>query len=160
MITSYDSYLAFKLGRTDINGPEDLIGKKVQVGEGSGAAYFVETWNKEHPDGQIEIVYSSGDYTLTLSKIDTGVIDGYLQSKRMIETSEKNYNITLGKSANPIYTVYTYFVFRKDDPDELVLRDAVDVALKELRADGTMKTLSEKYLGGNFTDWGPEHVAD
>ncbi|MDR1600659.1 MAG: transporter substrate-binding domain-containing protein [Oscillospiraceae bacterium] len=158
MITTYDSYAAFKPGREDIRGLPDLVGKKVQVSEGGGAAYFVETYNVNNPDAKIDVVYSSGDTTVTLSKIDTGVIDAYLSSKRMIETTEKNYGVTLGKSDEPIYTVYTYFVFRKDDPAEQELSDAIDGALHQLRAEGRMSELSIKWLGGDYTIWGPEHV--
>jgi L-cystine transport system substrate-binding protein len=159
MLTSYDSYIAFKPGRTDLNKAEDMYGKKIQVGQGSGAAIFLEAWNAAHGN-RVEIVYSSGGTEITLSKLDTGAIDGYLQTKRMIETTEKNYNVTLGKSADSVYSVYTYFVFRKDDPDEQILSDAIDGVLKNLRAQGFMRELSLKWLGGNYADWGPEHVAD
>jgi L-cystine transport system substrate-binding protein len=137
-----------------------MYGKKIQVGQSSGAAIFLEAWNAARGN-QVEIVYSSGGTVeITLSKLDTGAIDGYLQTKRMIETTEKNYNVTLGKSAEPVYSVYTYFVFRKDEPDEQILSDAVDGVLKTLRAQGFMRELSLKWLGGNYTDWGPEYVAD
>jgi L-cystine transport system substrate-binding protein len=159
MLTSYDSYIAFKPGRTDLNRAEDMYGKKIQVGQASGAAIYLEAWNAAHGN-RVEIVYSSGGTEITLSKLDTGAIDGYLQTKRMIETTEKNYTVTLGKSANPVYSVYTYFVFRKDDADAQILSDAIDGAIKTLRAQGFMRELSLKWLGGNYSDWGPDHVED
>jgi L-cystine transport system substrate-binding protein len=157
MLTSYDSYIAFKPGRTDLNKAEDMYGKKIQVGQTSGAAIYLEAWNAAHGN-RVEIVYSSGGTEITLSKLDTGAIDGYLQTKRMIETTEKNFNVTLGKSENPVYSVYTYFVFRKDEPEEKALSDAIDGVLKTLRAQGFLRELSIKWLGGNYADWGPDHV--
>ncbi|MDR3166765.1 MAG: transporter substrate-binding domain-containing protein [Treponema sp.] len=159
MLTSYDSHLAFKPGRTDLNTAEDMWGKKIQVGQGSGAAIFLEAYN-ESVGNRIEIVYSSGGTEITLSKLDTGAIDAYLQTKRMIETTAKNYDTTIGISEKPIYSVYTYFVYRKDEPSAVVLRDAMDGALKKLRASGIMSALSLQWLGGDYTKWGPEHVED
>ncbi|MBW4840255.1 MAG: transporter substrate-binding domain-containing protein, partial [Paenibacillaceae bacterium] len=43
------------------------------------------------------------------------------------------------------------FVFRKDDPDEQKLADAIDGAIKELKADGTLGKLSKEWLGEDFT---------
>jgi L-cystine transport system substrate-binding protein len=43
------------------------------------------------------------------------------------------------------------FMFRKNDPASQELSDAVDVALKELKADGTLGKLSTEWLGGDFT---------
>jgi L-cystine transport system substrate-binding protein len=156
MITSWESYLAFKPGRTDLNRASDMEGKIIQVGQGSGAAYFVETYNAQHGN-KIKVVYSTGGTEITLSKLETGAIDAYLGAKRNLEVTEKNYNVTLGKSAEPVYNVYTYFVFRKDNPDQLALRNATDEALKTLRVNGTMSRLSHEWLGGEYTKWGPEH---
>jgi ABC-type amino acid transport substrate-binding protein len=157
MLTSYDSHMAYKPGRTDLNSAEDMFGKKIQVGQGSGAAIWLEAYNQS-VGNKIEVVYSSGGTEITLSKLDTGAIDAYLQTKRMIETTEKNYNTTIGISEKPIYSVYTYFVYRKNEPSAEVLRDAMDGALKKLRADGVMSALSIQWLGADYTKWGPEHV--
>ena len=40
-------------------------------------------------------------------------------------------------------------IMPKENTDEL--RDAINNAIEELRADGTLKELSEKYFGGDIT---------
>jgi L-cystine transport system substrate-binding protein len=159
MITTWASHLGFKPGRTDLNTAQDMEGKTIQVGQGSGAAYFVETYNAAHGN-KINIVYSSGGTEVTLSKLDTGAIDAYLGALRNLEITEKNYNTTLGKSREPIYNVYTYLVFRKNDPAAVPIQEATDRVLKILRGNGKMKELSEKWLGGDFSQWGDDHVED
>ncbi|MDR2103726.1 MAG: transporter substrate-binding domain-containing protein [Treponema sp.] len=159
MITTWASHLGFKPGRTDLNTVQDMEGKTIQVGQGSGAAYFVETYNATHGN-KINIVYSSGGTEVTLSKLDTGAIDAYLGALRNLEITEKNYNTVLGKSREPIYNVYTYLVFRKNDPTAVPIQEATDRALKILRKNGKMKELSEKWLGGDFSQWGEDHVED
>ncbi|MDR1904700.1 MAG: transporter substrate-binding domain-containing protein [Treponema sp.] len=159
MITTWASHLGFKPGRTDLNTAQDMEGKTIQVGQGSGAAYFVETYNAAHGN-RINVVYSSGGTEVTLSKLQTGAIDAYLGALRNLEITEKNYNTTLGKSREPIYNVYTYLVFRKNDPAEIPIQEAADRALKTLRENGKMKELSLKWLGGDFSQWGEDHVED
>jgi ABC-type amino acid transport substrate-binding protein len=134
-----------------------MEGKTIQVGQGSGAAYFVETYNAAHGN-KINVVYSSGGTEITLSKLSTGAIDAFIGALRNLEIKEKNYNTTLGKSMEPIYNVYTFLVFRKNDPTEIPIQQATDRALKVLRTNGKMKALSEKWLGGDFSQWGDDHV--
>lgn len=159
MITTWASHLGFKPGRDDLNTVQDMEGKTIQVGQGSGAAYFVETYNAAHGN-RINVVYSSGDTSVTLSKLQTGAIDAYLGALRNLEIAEKNYDTALGKSREPMYNVYTFLVFRRDDPDVVPIWEATDRALKILRGNGKMRELSEKWLGGDYSRWGDEHVED
>ena len=43
------------------------------------------------------------------------------------------------------------FVFRKNDPDSQKLADDIDVALNEIKADGTLSKLSQQWLGADYT---------
>ena len=45
---------------------------------------------------------------------------------------------------------YTYFIYAKTDDGEAV-KTAVDEALKELKSNGTIKKLSEEYIGYDVT---------
>jgi polar amino acid transport system substrate-binding protein len=46
-------------------------------------------------------------------------------------------------------TEYTAAAFRKEDND---LREAFDTAIREMKADGTLAALQEKWFGRSFVD--------
>ena len=48
----------------------------------------------------------------------------------------------------PLSTTPTFFLFRKDSEE---LRNEVNKALAEMRADGTLAKISEKWFGGDYT---------
>ena len=54
-------------------------------------------------------------------------------------------------SVGPVFqSVPTYFMFRTDPKFESVIQK-IDKVLKEMQADGTLKKLSEQYLGKDYT---------
>lgn len=127
---------------------DDLAGKKVLTGATSAEAQILENYNKDH-DKKIDIVYESGAANDTVSQITSGRVDATLGADFTLSLTDPNGKLkTVG---NDLSEADILFVFRKDDADSKKLSDAVDVALKEIKADGTLGKLSEQWLGGDFT---------
>ncbi|MBD3921583.1 transporter substrate-binding domain-containing protein [Paenibacillus sp. PR3] len=127
---------------------DDLAGKKVLTGATSAEAQILENYNKDH-DKKIDIVYESGAANDTVSQITSGRVDATLGADFTLSLTDPNGKLkTVGDDLSEADIL---FVFRKDDPDSKKLSDAVDVALKEIKADGTLGKLSKQWLGGDFT---------
>lgn len=131
-----------------IQSLDDLKGKKVIVGATSAEAQIVENYNKTH-DNAIKIVYSNGGSGDTVNQIATG---------RVYATIGADFSLSLidpqGKLkavGEPLSDADILFVFRKDDPEEQALADAIDGAIREIKADGTLGKLSVEWLGQDFT---------
>ncbi|WP_317972251.1 transporter substrate-binding domain-containing protein [Paenibacillus sp. CCS19] len=127
---------------------DDLAGKKVLTGATSAEAQILENYNKDH-DKKIDIVYQSGTTNDTVAQITSGRVDATLAADftlSLIDPQTKLKTVGDGLSEADIL-----FVFRKDDPDSKKLSDAIDGALKDIKADGTLGKLSEQWLGGDFT---------
>ena len=127
---------------------DDLKGKKVITTATSAQAIILENYNKANGDA-IEIVYQNGGANDVVSQITSG---------RVVATLSADFTLPLIDPSGELKQVgpalsesNTLFMFRKNDADQQKLADRVDVALKEIKADGTLKKLSEQWLGGDYT---------
>ncbi|MBB3112479.1 L-cystine transport system substrate-binding protein [Paenibacillus phyllosphaerae] len=127
---------------------DDLAGKKVLTGATSAAAQILENYNKEH-DKDINIVYQSGAANDTVSQITSGRVDATIAADFTLSLIDPQAK--LKTTGDDLSAADILFVFRKDDADSQKLSDAIDVALKEIKADGTLGKLSTEWLGGDFT---------
>ncbi|RUS43518.1 transporter substrate-binding domain-containing protein [Cohnella sp. AR92] len=131
-----------------IKNLDDLKGKKVIVGATSAEAQILENYNKEH-DNAIKIVYSSGGSADYVNQITTGRVDATIGANFTLSLIDPDGKLkTVG---DPLSSADILFVFRKDDPDEQVLADAIDGAIKEIKQDGTLGKLSTEWLGADFS---------
>ncbi|WP_019639563.1 transporter substrate-binding domain-containing protein [Paenibacillus fonticola] len=131
-----------------IHSLDDLKGKKVLTGATSAEAQILENYNKEN-NNAIEIVYQSGTANDTVHQITTGRVDATLGadfSLPLIDPQGK-----LKTTGEDLSEADILFVFRKNDPEEQKLADAIDAVIKELKADGTLGKLSKEWLGSDFT---------
>ncbi|MCK9860079.1 transporter substrate-binding domain-containing protein [Paenibacillus sp. ATY16] len=131
-----------------IHSLDDLAGKKVLVGATSAQAQILENYNKDH-DKKINIVYQNGAANDTVSQITTGRVDATLAADFTLSLIDPQAK--LKTTGDNLSEADILFVLRKNDPAEQELSDAIDVALKELKADGTLGKLSTEWLGGDFT---------
>ena len=148
--TTWANYIVVLDNNKNITSLKSLEGKTVQVVQGGNDAYLIETYNKKH-NNAIKVVYGGSDFSLTINKLKTSAIDAFISPPVMVAQFNKAYNVNLKTAGNPISNSDTYFIYRKNDPKEAELKTAVDGALKKLRADGTLKKLSVKWLGADFT---------
>lgn len=150
LVTNWAAYIITKTGEPKLQTYADLEGKAVSTFQGSNDAYQLESYNKEHKDA-IKLEYLSPDFSVVLSKLDSGAINAFLLPLSYLDSIETNYNVKLQTSDQPAYYSGTFFIYRKDDADETTLQEAVDGALKSLREDGTLSALSKQWLGEDYS---------
>lgn len=131
-----------------IKGLDDLVGKKVLTGATSNAAYLLNEYNKTHKNG-IDVVYTSGAANDTVQQIVSGRVDATITTDFANRfNTDADGNVALKTVGEPLNQSNVFFVFRKD---EQPLSDEIDKAITEIKADGTLKKLSEQWLGDDFT---------
>ncbi|WP_336773759.1 transporter substrate-binding domain-containing protein [Paenibacillus sp. MMO-58] len=131
-----------------INSLDDLAGKKVLTGATSAEAQILENYNKLH-DKKINIVYQNGGANDTVSQITSGRVDATIGADFTLSLIDPQAK--LKTAGDDLSEADILFVLRKNDPAEQELSDAVDGALKEIKADGTLGKLSTEWLGADFT---------
>lgn len=133
-------------------------GYKVIVGATGGDTTAMEKWNEEHPDEQIEIIYTDATVVVRYQNVADGIADFTLDDGPMISAYFNAYDfeglqkVTLSDDAltDILETVDTYFLYAKDEAG-LKLRDDINVAIKEMYEDGTLDELSIEYFGYTTT---------
>ena len=140
-----------KKGGKEIKSFEDAAGLSFEGGTGISVSNAVEAWNEKNPDKKIDITYTDADTAITLQHIEDGTTDLAIIDVAMYNAYQKEYNYDI--VANQISdddakaiadNSYAYYIFPKDQEE---LRDKVDEQLKELKKDGTLTELSQKYFG-------------
>ncbi|MGO4547867.1 transporter substrate-binding domain-containing protein [Paenibacillus sp. 2TAB23] len=127
---------------------DDLKGKKVLTTATTAQATILENYNKEN-NNAIEIVYQNGGANDTVAQVTSGRVDAFLAADFTLSLVDTKQEL---KAVGPALSeADILFMFRKNDPDQQKLSDAVDGAIKELKADGTLAKLSSEWLGDDFT---------
>nr|WP_223302898.1 amino acid ABC transporter substrate-binding protein [Halotalea alkalilenta] len=141
----YDgAQLGVREGNDSIHGPEDLDGKRVAVNLGSNYEQLL----RQLPNAdQIDIrTYDSGiEQDVALGRVDAFVMD-----RSSISELIKSSPLPLELAGEPFSRIENALPFRNDDEGR-ALRDRVDQALSELREDGTLKEISERWIGIDIT---------
>lgn len=149
------SAIVFKKGRTDITSDVSSIAGKTIASATSGAqTNWLEKYNEENPDKAANILYTDGDMSKQLQEVINGRADAHLASIKVTA----DYIIEeqgLGSELDCLPfdtgdTADTYQLLRQDETGEK-LKKIIDDGLKTLSENGTLKELSEKYLGGDYT---------
>ena len=129
-------------GKTNIAKPADLAGKK--VGVVLGTSY--EKWLRENvPTADIR---TYDDDATRNQDLLVGRIDAILNDRLIVPNLLKQYSGKLVAAGEPFATQKQAVAVRKDSGD---LVTAIDGAIAALRADGTLKTISEKWFGADVT---------
>ncbi|CAE6900239.1 MAG: cystine ABC transporter substrate-binding protein [Pseudomonadaceae bacterium] len=125
-----------------IKQPADLAGKR--VGVGLGTAY--ETWLKENVP-QADIKTYDDDPTkfqdLMVGRLDVILVDRLAAFEMVEKTSGK-----MAVAGEPFSRQESAVAMRKGDPELLA---AIDKAMAEMRADGSLKAISEKWFKSDVT---------
>jgi polar amino acid transport system substrate-binding protein len=148
--------VAFKKGREDIKGVEDLSGKST-VTNSDGVAFqlFLESYNEAHADAPINITYSDQDWLATFRNIDNGTQDFGVWERAVLQSYEDEFGIDLdfialdSEDTYGLLNLESYFAFPKTDAGEK-LRDDVTGAITALKENGRLVELSEEYFGFNM----------
>jgi putative amino-acid transport system substrate-binding protein len=131
-------------GRDDIKGVEDLKGKKVLVNLGSN---FEQVLRKYDTKNEINIVtYDTGiEQDVALGRSDAFIMDR-VSSIQLI----KEAGLPLQLAGEPFEKIENAMPFL-NKPSQLVIRDQVNKALADMRADGKLVEISNKWFDTDIT---------
>jgi len=132
-----------------INGLEDLAGLKVGTSVGSNYTAVLEEYNSKNGDA-LDLQYYDGNITTVLQDLVAKRIDATVNDRTIAADNIQKLGLGIKLVGEPTDTVPTYFVFRKDQ-ESAEIRKKIDAALAEIIADGTLKEISVKWFGEDFT---------
>lgn len=141
----YDgAQIVVRKGNDSIQGLDDLKGKKVAVNLGSN---FEQLLRKHDTNNEINIItYETNlEQDVALGRTDAFVMDR-VGSAQLI----KEAGLPLQLAGKPFETLENAFPFVKK-PEQQALLAEVNRALAEMRADGTLTQISQKWLGADIT---------
>jgi len=134
---------------SNISEMKDLVGKNiVPVTAGGGVYKFVTQWQQENSGYKLNISASSAGvpYPDRLKEVQGGKYDALILPSNLGEqTVIDNLKLNI-KASEPVAIKNTYVLIHRSDENK-VLADDVNKALKELKDDGTMAKLSQKWFG-------------
>jgi putative S-methylcysteine transport system substrate-binding protein len=127
---------------------DDLQGRKVCIEYGTVLETFFNNYNKKHKDNPIKCVTTSGS---AYEELQSKHFDAFPITVLSFDQSVKKNGYDFKLIGDPIITDYQAFPFSKDTDTKII--DKFNDAMKEMREDGTMKKLSKKYFGHDFTSF-------
>ncbi len=104
----------------------------------------------ETANPQIELIFTDKGAAETLNMVATGRADAALEYTYAVDDVKKSLGLKVETVGNVIKSDPTYFVFRKSDETQK-LADIINKTVKEMKEDGTLKQLSEQFLGADYT---------
>jgi ABC-type amino acid transport substrate-binding protein len=131
------------------NGYADLKGLKVGSGVGSNYTKSLEEYNDKNGKA-IDIKYYDGNLTTVLQDIVAGRLDATVNDRLTVGYNAKKLGTNVKVVGKPLDFEPSYFVFRKDAQGE-ALTARFNKGLAELKKDGTLVKLSQKWFGADFT---------
>lgn len=144
--TTYSgAQIVVKKGDNSITNLSDLKGKSVGVDLGSNYEQIIKSQDKNN---NIKVLtYQNTDAAfnqLLLGRIDAVVID---RISAVSAIKEKNLDLQL--AGQPIDKIENAYPFTKNNKE---LMEKVNSAITKLKENGTLKNISEKWLGTNVTN--------
>lgn len=138
--------ITVRKNNNSIHSLKDLNGKVVAVDLGSNFAQILEKYNKEH-NGTIKIkTFETGvEQVVAMGRADAYVMDR-LSAAQLIKKSPLPLKLA-GKPFSKIKNAWPFV----DNAKGRKLRDQVNQALEQLRKNGTLKKISEKWFGSDIT---------
>ena len=110
------------------------------------------TYNKTLTDfdknKEINYAYFDGNVSIALEEIAQGKADATLNDRLTVGYFTKQRGNLVEIVGEPVTKTPVYFTFRKDSEE---LKNKVNKALAEMKADGTLAKISEKWFGGDYT---------
>lgn len=141
--------ITVKGDRNDINTLDDLRGKTMILTPTSEVARVIKKYN-ETAEPKINILYTDKGSAESFNLVATGRADAGADYEVAVREAKKTLGLEIKSVGAVISSVPTYFILRKD-ADSQILADKIDATLKEMKADGTLKKLSDQFLGADYT---------
>lgn len=135
------------------------LGLKTEVSVGGAAANALETWNQQNPGKQIRFDYTETDILKEYQNLVDGIYDFSLHDLPVVKSYEDQYPdvfkdleytyIDDTNAANIVSATTSHLLFSKQTPNGDALRKEVSEVIKQIQADGTLATITAKYV--NYT---------
>lgn len=133
--------LAVSKNNNDIHGLDDLAGKTVAAQLGSNYARVLKEYD---PGNKIRLVTFEGT-DVVVNSVAQGKADAMVSGEVILSGQIKRNHLPLKMVGEPFGEQTVALPFRKDERGD-TLRVKVNSAIEALRADGTLKRLSEKWF--------------
>ena len=132
----------------EVNSIEDLKGKVIGTQSGSTAETFLD--NNQEYASQFAEVKKYGDYIDSFMDLENGRIDAVVTDE-LVGTYYMQKHPNAFKETTIVVGEPTDFgiAFAKDNT---ALRDEVQKVMNEMKADGTIAKISEKWFGKDITN--------
>lgn len=142
----YGATVVVAADNDEIKSVKDLSGKTVGVGSGNN---MQQTVADMYPNGDVKFeVYTSATLEAMFDDIEYGRIDAVLaQDIQTYMAMKADENLKI-KVLEPFEYSPATIVFDKSNTE---LRDAMNKFLQIIREDGTLKEISEKWIGADVT---------
>ena len=139
-------------GDTTIQTIDDLQGKSVESEAGVAVTLFLEEYNEQHPDNPINISYTDAGISSIISNVATGRYPACIYAQTYVDEVVKQLGIEVDCISIPnedeIQSSEAWFLYSQDNEE---LKAEIDPILKEMKDDGTLAELCEKWLGADYT---------
>jgi L-cystine transport system substrate-binding protein len=150
--TSY-SYIVVPGSTTDVHSFEDLQGRIISVPPASGWAYTVEEFNRQHADNPIKINYFEQTPDVLIANLLTGVVDATLLTESDVLLANTMWGLDFQTVGEPLTEAGeaegAQYVFQKNATE---LRDAVDGAIRQLKASGKLETITRQAVDNFYAN--------
>lgn len=126
---------------------DDLVGKTVHPVTPNGGIFNLLTdYNEAHPEAQIDIqLGESGNFAQRFQALNDGVSDAVVMPSNLgAEEIITELNLNVSHVEEPVQVNPTYLMMAQDQAE---LKTELDKAISELRENGELAALSEKWYG-------------
>ncbi len=145
----------YSLKGSNINEMKDLVGKRIVPATAGGGTYkFMMQWQEQNPQYKLNVTASSAGipypnrlHEIQNGKFDALVLPSNLGQQEVIENQKLDI-----VASEPVYSNNTYMLIHRSDENQ-VLSDDVSRVLKELKDDGTIDKLSQKWFGEDIVKY-------
>lgn len=151
----YGNYrFIYKKGRTDITDIASVAGMTLANSNVDNIGKVLQAYNDAHPDNPIILQETMPSLEAIIAGIENGLYDAYTHTQFDLQTKYidmyPDADIELGtvNLMGDDMDCGTYAVLKKGNTD---LQEEFDAAIKELRDDGTIKELCEKWFGADYS---------
>lgn len=144
-----DTQLVVKKDRNDIKTIDDLRGKVVAVVPTSPNYRELKKYN-ETAEPKIKFLLTDKGAAETLNMVASGRADASADNKLTMREVNETLNYGLKAVGENLTPIPTFYILRNDE-DSAQLANKIDATLREMKKDGTLKNLSEKFLEGDYT---------
>lgn len=128
----------------------DLDGKAVAVTVGDSHARVLEEYNATHGN-KISIKYYESDVNPVLQDLVNGRIDATINNPIMARKKADTMGLAIKAINVSLIKSPTHYIMKQDAAGQK-LKQAIDQALTEMKADGSLSRLSQEWFGQDYTE--------